>query len=69
MELTEYTISERLALFRADQEGFVYPSFDTIAGSGSNGAIIHYKVCLCPLSASGWRVEGWLMFKLCGLTA
>lgn len=41
--LTEYTIGEKLAAFRAEQAGFVSLSFDTIAGSGPNGAVIHYR--------------------------
>lgn len=41
--LTEYTVSERLAAFRAEQDSFVGLSFETIAGCGANGAIIHYK--------------------------
>ena len=24
-------------------KNFLYPSFDTIAGSGKNGAIVHYR--------------------------
>ena len=40
--LTECSISERLAAFRAEQPHFMGLSFSTIAGSGSNGAIIHY---------------------------
>jgi Xaa-Pro aminopeptidase len=41
--LTEYSISEKLAEFRARDSLFHSLSFDTIAGSGPNGAIIHYK--------------------------
>ena len=29
--------------FRRKSKNYLYPSFDTIAGSGPNGAIIHYK--------------------------
>ena len=29
--------------FRKKSKSYLYPSFDTIAGSGPNGAIIHYK--------------------------
>ena len=42
VSLTECSISERLAAFRAEQPHFMGLSFGTIAGSGSNGAIIHY---------------------------
>jgi Xaa-Pro aminopeptidase len=39
---TEYTVSQKLAWFRSQQEKFVSLSFDSIAGSGPNGAVIHY---------------------------
>ncbi|KAK9735416.1 hypothetical protein RND81_04G204600 [Saponaria officinalis] len=41
--LTEVEVSDKLLEFRANQDGFVDTSFDTISGSGPNGAIIHYK--------------------------
>jgi len=41
--LTECSVSDRLEVFRAAQKDFVSLSFETIAGSGPNGAIIHYK--------------------------
>ena len=40
--LTEVSIGDRLAEFRAEQAHFMGLSFSTIAGSGANGAIIHY---------------------------
>lgn len=40
---TEMDCSDKLYEYRSMQEGFVSNSFDTIAGSGSNGAIIHYE--------------------------
>jgi Xaa-Pro aminopeptidase len=42
-DLTECSVADRLEAFRAEQADFVGLSFDTISGSGSNGAIIHYK--------------------------
>ncbi|XP_047179946.1 aminopeptidase P2 isoform X2 [Vigna umbellata] len=41
--LTEVEVSEKLLDFRSKQAGFLDTSFDTISGSGPNGAIIHYK--------------------------
>ena len=43
--LTEHLAAVKSEEIRAEQHGFVSLSFPTIAGSGSNGAIIHYKVC------------------------
>lgn len=40
--LTEATVADKLQEFRAAVPGFVSLSFDTISGSGPNGAIIHY---------------------------
>lgn len=39
---TEYEIDEALLRFRSEQEGFLEPSFATIAGYKDNGAIVHY---------------------------
>lgn len=41
--LTEHLAALKSEEFRAAQPGFVSLSFPTIAGSGPNGAIIHYK--------------------------
>ena len=43
-ELNEFTIAEKLARFRAENDNFMRLSFSTIAGAGANGAIIHYFV-------------------------
>ncbi len=40
---TEKKIENKLANFRKKSSKYLYPSFDTIAGSGPNGSIIHYK--------------------------
>src|SRR5581483_1996493 len=42
--VTEIEISEMLLSLRASHPMFVEPSFPTIAGSGPNGAIVHYRV-------------------------
>jgi len=39
----ETEIVDRLLVFRQQQDGFLAPSFETIAGSGPNGAIVHYR--------------------------
>lgn len=42
--LTEVEVDEALTgRFRAEVDGFLEPSFPTIAGAGPNGAIIHYR--------------------------
>lgn len=41
--LTELDAIERLRQFRAEGEHFRGLSFDTIAGAGPNGAVIHYR--------------------------
>ena len=41
--VSETTIDARLIDYRGESEHFIGPSFPTIAGVGSNGAIIHYR--------------------------
>jgi Xaa-Pro aminopeptidase len=41
--LTEVAIDEHITAARARRPGFVSPSFGTIAGFNSNGAIMHYR--------------------------
>ncbi len=40
--ITECDVCDRLLKFRAEGKDFIEASFETIAGYGSNGAIIHY---------------------------
>ncbi|MFP4374149.1 MAG: aminopeptidase P family protein [Spirochaetaceae bacterium] len=42
--LTELDAARRLGELRATRPGFVNPSFETIAGYGEHGAIVHYRV-------------------------
>ncbi|MFJ8262862.1 aminopeptidase P family protein [Rummeliibacillus sp. NPDC094406] len=42
-EITEINAEERLEYFRRGQEGYVGPSFDTIAGYKEHAAMMHYK--------------------------
>ena len=43
IKLTEKEIETKLEIYRKKSKNYLYPSFDTIVGSGPNGAIIHYK--------------------------
>ncbi|XP_019440557.1 PREDICTED: probable Xaa-Pro aminopeptidase P [Lupinus angustifolius] len=58
--LTEVEVSDKLLEFRSKQDGFLDTSFDTISGSGANGAIIHYK----PEPESCSIVDGNKLFLL-----
>tara|TARA_Y100000996_G_scaffold63508_1_gene43028 strand:- start:1288 stop:2982 length:1695 start_codon:yes stop_codon:yes gene_type:complete len=42
-KITEVDAAKKLESFRRMNKNFLYPSFDTIAGSGKNGAIVHYR--------------------------
>ena len=42
-KLTEYQAQNKLESFCKLNKNYLYPSFDTIAGSGKNGAIVHYR--------------------------
>ncbi|MEQ1160142.1 aminopeptidase P family protein [Acinetobacter calcoaceticus] len=41
--ISELTIDEKITAFRAQQDGFIGPSFSTIAGFNTNGALPHYR--------------------------
>ena len=41
--ITEIQAQNKLEKFRNINKNYLYPSFDTIASSGKNGAIIHYR--------------------------
>ena len=41
--LTELDAEKMLERFRKQSKSYLYPSFNTIAGSGPNGAIVHYR--------------------------
>ncbi len=41
--LDELHVEKKLERFRKKNKNYLYPSFNTIAGSGPNGAIIHYR--------------------------
>ena len=42
-KINEVEAARKLETFRKMNKNFLYPSFDTIAGSGKNGAIVHYR--------------------------
>ena len=42
-KINEVEAAKKLESFRKKNKNFLYPSFDTIAGSGKNGAIVHYR--------------------------
>jgi Xaa-Pro aminopeptidase len=41
--ITEVDAQNKLEFFRKKNKNYLYPSFDTIAGSGKNAAIVHYR--------------------------
>jgi Xaa-Pro aminopeptidase len=43
-KITEIDAKNKLEQFRKLNKDYLFPSFNTIAGTGSNGAIIHYRV-------------------------
>ncbi len=42
-KITEIEAEKKLENFRKKNKNYLYPSFNTIAGSGPNGAIVHYR--------------------------
>ncbi len=42
-KISEVDAQNKLEKFRKMNKSYLYPSFDTIAGSGKNGAIVHYR--------------------------
>ena len=43
LDITEVDAQNKLEYFRKQNPKYLFPSFETIAGSGKNGAIIHYR--------------------------
>lgn len=58
-ELTEIAVAEILTEYRSKQELYVDESFETIAGYGAHGAIVHYSAT--PESSSTIKPEGLLL--------
>jgi Xaa-Pro aminopeptidase len=42
-KITEVEAQNKLETFRKMDKNYLYPSFNTIAGTGGNGAIVHYR--------------------------
>ena len=42
-KITEISAQKKLEKFRKLNKNYLFPSFETIAGTGPNGAIVHYK--------------------------
>ena len=42
-QISEFEATKKLEKFRKNNKNYLYPSFNTIAGSGKNGAIVHYR--------------------------
>ncbi len=42
-KMTEFDAQKKLEKFRKKNKKYLFPSFNTIAGSGKNGAIVHYR--------------------------
>ncbi len=42
-QINEVQAQNKLEKFRKQNKNYLYPSFDTIAGTGKNGAIVHYR--------------------------
>ncbi len=57
--LTELSAAARLEEFRREQEGYIEPSFTTVAAYGPNGAVIHYMPE--PETDTPLREEGFFL--------
>ena len=42
-KITEFEAQKKLEFFRKKNKNYLSPSFNTIAGTGGNGAIVHYR--------------------------
>jgi len=42
-KITEVEAQNKLEVFRKQNKSYLFPSFNTIAGSGKNAAIVHYR--------------------------
>lgn len=58
-EATELKVADALVEFRSQQDLYIGTSFNTIAGYGPNGAIVHYSAT--PESSLDVKPEGFLL--------
>lgn len=58
--LSEVSAARKLLNFRRENKDFRTPSFDTIAGFASNGAIVHYR----PIDATDKEIKGDGLFLI-----
>lgn len=58
-KVTELSLAEKLTAFRADQPQYIMDSFETIAGYGAHGAIVHYAAT--PETDATLQAEGLLL--------
>merc|ERR1711991_127318 len=42
-KITEFDAQNKLEYFRKKNKNYLFPSFNTIAGTGGNAAIVHYR--------------------------
>ena len=43
IKITEISAQNKLEMYKKQHQEYLYPSFNTISGFGSNGAIVHYR--------------------------
>lgn len=58
-KVTELGLAEKLTAFRAEQPQYIMDSFETIAGYGAHGAIVHYAAT--PETDATLQAEGLLL--------
>lgn len=64
LPLTELGVAQKLEELRGQQEHYVGPSFDPIAGYAEHGAIVHYSAT--PETDRTFRPEGFLLLDTGG---
>ena len=57
--MTEISVADKIEQFRRENDSFIEPSFHTISGYGTNGAIVHYSAT--PENCADIEAKGMLM--------